>query len=703
MSKLQVWFDGIEITQYLQVKMGKDEMLLPERTDDVLSPGNMIGSRLRSSKVVKRTIEMPFIMTGDLRNKTDKLKEALYVTEPKKLIMSDRMDRYYLAIPDGSISLPESDSVDWSGTIKWLCYDPYAYDMREDEFEFSDTAQTVSLSLDYRTKIQGDLDSNPNTIYGAEWHAIENRAPDSFWWEWEQYNYNQVQMLDGITGSYQRTQLENSTRLMMKFNVLESINNSYPGIWQRYGIIDVADKIAWLKANLTKFTFNVWSYGQGASGYGVRVQYWNGTEWTGTQVNTASSPSKNSYTFTAAEVASYLDADGYFYALSGTNDTDANTASTMYLDYTNIDVTLTLPVSDALVVTNDGPLPVPIRFELTNHGDNGFFGITNDTESILLGKTNDVDGGIVENSERLFTTKQDNSIGLSQWTINDGVLNNLNETPVQAGKFHPPYEKRWRLRNNGGYDYWGNSASNNRGWHGPTIYTEFGVDSKGATGAVNFTSRAYVNIMSTNIKQGGLTQVNISGSDREFIAGVQLWKPNNGHGGIKIRIGKHWAYIDENNARWDRFFGSIQIDRHGNTYTITVQDIEGGTGAKQTITFDDPDSAKIVANGFTYWKAMWGNKINDISWQDFYDFWFQKDNVENYVDIPNTFNDGDSVVIDNDQGAVETSVNGSLFLGMQEIGSKSVMAYQGTNMISFMYSDFANRPDVKAYIRKRYL
>lgn len=708
---LKVWFDGQEITKFLDVTLGIDFPILPERADTLVSPGNRASSFLQEAHWGTRTITMPFIIAGgNLQEKAVKVSSLLYTNEPKKLIFSDRSDRYWNAIPEGNITIPEEETDSLQGTIKWLCYDPYAYDMREDEFEFSDTAQAVSLSLDYRTKIQGDLASNPNMIYGAEWHAIENRAPDSFWWEWEQYNYNQVQMLDGITGSYQRTAIDNSTRLMMKFNVLKSINNSYPGIWQRYGIIDVADKIAWLKANLTKFTFNVWSYGQGASGYGVKVQYWNGTEWTGTQANTASKPAKNSYSFTAAEVASYLDADGYFYTLSGTNDTDANTASTMYLDYTNIDVTLTLPVSDALVVTNDGPLPVPIRFEITNHGDNGFFGITNDTESILIGKPSDIDGGFVENSERLFTTNQNNSNGLKQWTINEGVLNDWNGEPTQSGAFEDPSvikEKRWRLRNGqGDPTAFGNGASDGRGWHGPSATAKFANDSKGATGAVNFTARFYVQFLFGNLNQNGLQQCNLVGSDGELIASVQLWKGTNGHSSVKIRIGNNWAYIDENNARWDNFFGSILIVRSGNNYTITLQNVEGrGQKTKQTVTYDDPDSAKIVCESMTYWKARWGNMTNHppVMYNDLYDFWFQKDNVESYVDIPNAFSELDTVVVDGASRKVTTKVNGTFNLGLQDVGSQPVLAYPGKNMINIMYSDFANAPDVKAYIRKRYL
>lgn len=84
MSELKVWYDGIELTQWLKVTMGKDEMLLPERIDDAISPGNRSGYELRSVKFGKRTIEMPFIISGDLRSKMSQIAQLLHTTETKK-------------------------------------------------------------------------------------------------------------------------------------------------------------------------------------------------------------------------------------------------------------------------------------------------------------------------------------------------------------------------------------------------------------------------------------------------------------------------------------------------------------------------------------------------------------------------------------------------------------------------------------------
>lgn len=691
-----------EIPEYHTLQVQGRELL--GQSLDTLTVGNQNGERLRSRRYPAREITIKYQVDAAT---TERFREIFYQLnallqgQDNKFYFLDDTTKYFIgtlseieAVPGGSNSVVSSFTI--------LCNDPFAYAMREDSFAVA-SAGTYDFKLDFANKIFGDFNSNPNMIYGAEWHEIENRKPDSLWWEWEQENYNKLAKQDGVSGSYTRTDVGNSTRLVMRFDVVNAIEQQMPGFWQQLGLIELSDQLAWLSDHLKKFYVEVWSYGHGASGYGTKVQTWSGSEWLGTQTNTANKATKNAYSFAGQEAAAAM-TDGYFYTLTGTNDADETTPTVSYLDYAALSISVDVPaVDNSLVVTNNGPLPVPIRFELTNHEDNGFIGISSEKESILVGKPNDIDGGVVSKSERLFTTKQDNSIGLSQWTINDGVLNDWNENPVQIGAFDPPYEKRWRVRTTlqGIPINWGPNTINGRGWHGPTLSTEFDADSQGAKGAINWTARAYVWI-GGGLNRTGLTQVNISGPDKELLASVQLWSGINQHGSIKVRIGNHWAYIDENNQRWDNFFGSIVFKRHGDDYTIEVQDIEGGKGTKQTISYKDPDSAAIKAVGFTYWKAKWGS-WDQITYQDFYDFWFQKDNVEDYVDIPNTFKDGDKVVIDGQNQKVTTTVNGTLNIGLQDVGSKPVMAYPGDNVVNVLYSDFASAPDVTAYIRKKYL
>lgn len=709
MSELKVWYDGIELTQWLKVTMGKDEMLLPERIDDAISPGNRSGYELRSVKFGKRTIEMPFIISGDLRSKMAQIAQLLHTTETKKLIFSDRPERYYMAIPEGEIELPEKDVVDLTGTIKWICYDPYAYSVREDEFTFNDEEQQINVTTNYQGKLYGDLGSNPNIIY----KSTDYRSLDLLSWELDQEQYFNVGEKDGIGAYYNSNIINDTCRLIFKFNVFESINRSQPNFWQKYGITDYTDKLQWLRDHMDSLTFNCWSYGRGSQGYLAYIQYWDGEEWTGTQKNSASVPTLNSYTFDKSRAVDFIDSNGYIYFMTIATPASESIPTSIYADYVELQLALALPVSDSINIVNEGPLPVPVRFEITNHEDNGFIGITDDSESILLGSVGQIDTMDNKKSERLFTTNQDNDIGLSQWTINDGVVNdyNPNHPTIQSGNFEDPSvirEPRWRLRNKQQdmVEAWGPGSPSGIGWHGPSASVTFPADSDGAFGAQNFSARFYVQSLFGDMSESGIQNCNLWGPNKELIISVEQWKDVNAHNSMQIRIGNQWAFRDLNNQRWDNFLGSILIKRFGNTYTISLENSEGnGPKTQQTITYTDPTSAKILCTGMTYWKARWGNttSYNNVMWNDLYDFWFQKDNVDKFVDIPNTFAEGDVIDINDNEYKVETTVNGTQMLILQNIASKPIIANPGNNIVNFLYSDFARRPDVKAYIRKKYL
>lgn len=697
-----------EIPEYRTLQVQGRELL--GQSLDTLTVGNQNGERLRSRRYPAREITVKYQVDADTPERFLEIfyqLNALLQGQNEKFYFLDDTTKYYQGTLSEIETVPGgSNSVVSSFTI--LCTDPFAYDMREDSFTVA-SAGTLDFKLDFANKIFGDFSSNPNKIYGAEWHEIENRAPDSLWWEWEQENYNKLAKQDDISGSYTRTDVGNSTRLVMRFDVIKAIEQQMPGFWQRLGLIELSERLAWLSDHIKKFYIEVWSYGHGASGYGMKVQTWSGTEWIGTQSNTASKPEKNTYSFAGQEATAAM-TDGYFYALTGTNDADATTPTVSYLDYAALSISIDVPAaSDSVTITNDGPLPVPIRFELTNHDDNGFFGLTSDKESILIGKPNDIDGGVVAKSERLFTTNQNNANGLKQWVLNKGVINDWNENPVQSGSFEDPAvikERRWRLRNAQPDEKtaWGVHAANGRGWHGPSATAIFNPDSNGAVGAKNFKARFYLQFLFGNMYAGGLQQVNLGGPDGELLVSVQFWKGRGTHGSVKIRVGNSWAYIDENNARWDNFFGAVVIIRSGNTYSIQLESAEGSNRVNQTISYTDPDSAKILCQQATYWKAVFGvySSVGTMN-NDLYDFWIEKNNVEDYVDIPNVFSDGDQVVIDGQDGKVTTKVNGTLSIALQNIGSTPIMAYPGKNVINVLYSNFASAPDVTAYIRKKYL
>ena len=487
-----------------------------------------------------------------------------------------------------------------------------------------------------------------------------------------------------------------------KLNVVGAVEQAQSGFFAKYGIAGDVERLNWVKNNVSSASVKIWGYG--SNGFYAQA-YKPATGWANAVKHTQCKSAMLELNYqTSDDLFNYVDSNGNLYVdiygKSSTGETD------IYLDYIQLTMLIATPVTNALNVVNEGTQPVPVRFELTNHGENGYIGIANGKTAYLLGNPDEVDGKTTVKSKWIAQRDDNPDHGLKQWTINAGVLNDWNANPLQQGAFEDPAkirERRWRLRNaQNSTAAWGtgqDSTGTTKGWHGPSASITFPTDSN----IKNFTAHFYAQFLFGNMAMHGLQQFNIWDVNRNLLVSVQLWKWFNCHASLKIRVGDHWILTDENNAKWDNFFGQINVQRIGNTYTITIESIEGSNHNKQVISYTDTVSGAKLAGGMTYWKAIFQDNGSKVMWNDLYDFWIRKDNVETYTNIPNVLKEGDKLVITGDNGKVTTKLNGGSALKYQDIGSRPIMVNPGNNHITFSYSNFADRPDVAAYIRRKYL
>lgn len=148
MNGLSVTFDGIELSDYLKVTdLQRD--IGTSRTNKTVKVGNSDGESYLGSTLEKKIIPMSFNLRYDLTEKRRELAHLLNVDEPKMLIFGDEPDKYYMAIPDGEIPLPENNFLG-NGTINWLVVDGVAHAV-----EYSEVPQ----------KGQGMVDISNNGSY----------------------------------------------------------------------------------------------------------------------------------------------------------------------------------------------------------------------------------------------------------------------------------------------------------------------------------------------------------------------------------------------------------------------------------------------------------------------------------------------------------------------------------------------------------
>ncbi|MGK0551045.1 distal tail protein Dit [Enterococcus faecalis] len=130
---LSVLFDGHELSEYLNVSVGFDRGIGPNKSISLQKNGIMRGKDFVSTTNDDKTITMPFVMCNDLGIKRRELAKILDVDEPKELIFGDEPDVFYYALPS---DIPKLDEIHFLGkaSIDWVIPDGVAHAKETKEF-----------------------------------------------------------------------------------------------------------------------------------------------------------------------------------------------------------------------------------------------------------------------------------------------------------------------------------------------------------------------------------------------------------------------------------------------------------------------------------------------------------------------------------------------------------------------------------------
>lgn len=501
---------------------------------------------------------------------------------------------------------------------------------------------------------------------------------------------------------------ETMPHYLIKADVIQALEHNQPGFWTRYGLHNRSQQLEWIRANFVSAKIESFIRGGSALGNNAVMKLWDGDNaWIGNQATSRTDLAQLQYNYgTVDEFLAIVDDQGYIYANIYPEyvvNHVANGDSHIDLDYFDIQLRVELPTSNQLVIQNDGTQPVPISFDVVNHDQNGYLSIQNDrNEMIMIGSREQPDTVEKEQSETLFklnTAKYD----ISDFAVNIGKLG-PNEDGREVGTFDTIEQvdgKYWAARVLK-VENFGPSLENGRGWHGPSLHRDYGPDSKKAVGSDNFYCHNYMTLWS-DLNSEGLQSITLQGADSEHIITVQLWTGHGFNAELLVRVGKNGdvVYRDANNPRWNSFRGNIDITRSNGMWNVVVEDVEGGTGARQVISAIDPDKIKVT--GWTYWRAIYGTNTGFVAAMDIHDTSFRKDNVDVITDVPNTFADGDKITVKGSDKKVELFVNGANKFGLMNMPYYPLMAYPGKNILSFTVSSFAQKPTVTATIIEKYI
>lgn len=357
---------------------------------------------------------------------------------------------------------------------------------------------------------------------------------------------------------------------------------------------------------------------------------------------------------------------------------------------------------DELIIDNNGTMPVPVMFDMVNHGDNGFIGIVNSSNVIQLGVPTEIDGHAYSKSECLFNEGWKNGLGswkLNQghtWSTNDGS-SKVTQTGTFTTEIEPPGE--------GGYQYtrvettsWGNNPVD---WSGPSLYRDLPPDSNGVVGADNWKFMCYGRVRAETIKDNGIQEYNLTDKNGEHVCGVRFVKNYYGNKNITVifYVGEKMIWHSSSDL-WLSFTGVIEISKMGNTFSFYVHNLNNGKDARVGYSATVPS-----VTGITYYNAKWnvaGKSTTAMSMHNM-QMKFTKMNVNKWSDDPNTLNEGDIIHIDSTDRGLYPFVNNVQVMGLLDLGSSPIIAPVGQSVIKIAYSDFAKSPDVTGTIRPRYI
>lgn len=210
----------------------------------------------------------------------------------------------------------------------------------------------IKVVDDFSGKVSGSLIENPNIIKYANPNTLY--TPSSFNLETTS-GYSNISALDDtVTNLYAATGDGSIPQMLFSFNLIEIIERKFGTIPKE----TVAEKVEWLKTNLSGIGCNWYGYGVCPTGNKAYLDYFSSLSNTwalyssGLQngyKNTSSTPTM--INVSSQDINNKIDANGFAHFLVYTDARDSTTQSKISTDYISIELTLKSP-ENMITATN---------------------------------------------------------------------------------------------------------------------------------------------------------------------------------------------------------------------------------------------------------------------------------------------------------------------------------------------------------------
>lgn len=243
--------------------------------------------------------------------------------------------KYYL-LADKRTKLKFSDSLTVQGVAKFQGVNA--------------RAQVITRVANFENKVNGSTLENPHLLKS---NSTSNVAANSSLLIPSSSYFSEISTAGTASASKQDGTLTTPAvtlnglmaQTLFGFNVIEEIERTLGKIPR----ITVADKVAWLKANISRFTCNWFGFGTSATGNKAQLAWWNvplsaytKNDNVGYGVHTSGTVAKLSHSVTANanNIINSIDANGFVYFIAWAEASDGTIPSWISTDYVELEIEL---------------------------------------------------------------------------------------------------------------------------------------------------------------------------------------------------------------------------------------------------------------------------------------------------------------------------------------------------------------------------
>lgn len=358
-------------------------------------------------------------------------------------------------------------------------------------------------------------------------------------------------------------------------------------------------------------------------------------------------------------------------------------------------------------IVNDGTADVPISYEITHNADNGYIGIVSANGAMEYGQRDEIDKINQPKAEKVISFEYDSQP--PEIILGEGIsaypnyLSDPTKPNVVAGSFKFGKNKYGTtiaepVWDNSTVEYWG----------GPRFRADIPADSHGDnTGNFIFRNRFD---FTTSIKQAGRTEFVLE-SDGEVAFSVVIRDSDNGKDEMLWELYAKHTMVKSGALDRKKFINGVYfvgLTRMGSRIDFRLartsgtvngmEDVPSSIEVTTTVTLDY--MADVPITGLTIQTLAFG-KVAPTN-QGITNTAFYWTDVENIVDLSNSYTTGDVFYIDGD--AKKPYLNGVPALEDEIIGTQYFKAPPGTSKVQFYFSDFDGPlPTVVPSIREAWL